>query len=228
MADIIGRSDFEGERLAVSAEDMRRLNQAPLHPHYPASASAGGSNHQFDRVEHSLARHEIQLADQDLKLQIMETTSYDGILSWKIFEFQRRFREAVDGKTLPIYSPPFYTARYGYKVCARASLNGDGMVLFFIVMQGEHDGSLEWPFQETITIKLLDEENTCQASKTFRPDPNSSSFQRPMSYMNVASGCPMFCPIRLLRSRCVHDDSILIEITVSTASRSGMPTIQKA
>ena len=224
MADIIGRSDFQGERLVASAEDMRRLSQAPLHPHYPASASAGGSNHQFDRVEHSLALHEIQLADLQ---EIRETTSYDGILSWKISEFQRRFREAVDGKTLRIYSPPFYTARYGCKVCARASLNVAGMVLFFIVMQGEHDGSLEWPFQETITIKLLDEENTCQALQTFRPDPNSSSFQRPMSYMNVASACPLSCPIRLLRSRCVHDDSILIEITVST-SRSGMPTIQKA
>ena len=224
MADIIGRSDFQGERLAVSAEDMRRLNQAPLHPHYLASASAGGSNHQFDRVEHSLALHEIQLADLQ---EIRKTISYDGISSWKIFEFQRRFREAVDGKTLSIYSTPFYTARYGYKLCAGASLNGDGMALFFIVMRGEHDGSLEWPFQETITIKLLDEEKTCQASQTFRPDPNSSSVQRPVSCMNIAFGCPMFCPIRLLRSRCVHDDSILIEITVST-SRSGMPTIQKA
>ena len=224
MADIIGRSDFQGERLAVSAEDMRRLNQAPLHPHYPASASAGGSNHQFDRVEHSLALHEIQLADLQ---EIRETTSYDGILPWKIFEFQRRFREAVDGKTLPIYSPPFYTARYGYKLCAIASLNGDGMALFFIVMRGEHDGSLEWPFQETITIKLLDEEKTCHALQTFQPDPNSSSVQRPVSYMNIAFGCPMFYPIRLLRSRCVHDDSISIEITVST-SRSGMPTIQNA
>ena len=224
MADIIGRSDFQGERLAVSAEDMRRLNQAPLHPHYLASASAGGSNHQFDLVEHSLALHEIQLADLQ---EIRKTISYDGILSWKIFEFQRRFREAVDGKTLSIYSTPFYTARYGYKLCAGASLNGDGMALFFIVMRGEHDGSLEWPFQETITIKLLDEEKTCQALQTFRPDPNSSSVQQPMSYMNIAFGCPMFCPIHLLRSRCVHDDSISIEITVST-SQSGMPTIQNA
>ena len=223
MADIIGRSDFQGERLAVSAEDMRRLNQAPLHPHYLASASAGGSNYHFYLVEHSLALHEIQLADLQ---EIRETTSYDGILSWKIFEFQRRFCEAVDGKTLPIYSPPFYTARYGYKLCASASLNGDGMALFFIVMRGEHDGLLEWPFQETITIKLLNEENTCQDRKTFRPDPNSSSFQRPVSDMNIASDCAMFCPIRHLRSRCVHDDSILIEITVST-SRSGMPAIQK-
>ena len=231
-ADIIHRLDFQDERLAVLAEDMRRLNQAQLHPHYPASASAIESNHQFNHLEHSLALHEIQLADQDLKLQIMETTSYDGIFLWKIREFQRRFREAVEGKTISIYSPPFYTARLGYKLCARAYLNGDGMAkgkflsLSIIIMQGEHDALLVWPFQEEITVKLLDEENTCHVLKTFQPDPNSSSFQRPASNMNIASGCPMFCPIRLLRSRCVYDDSILIKITVGT-SRSGMPTDQK-
>ena len=230
VADIKRRLDFQDERLAVLAEDMRRLNQAQLRPHYPASASAGGSDHRFDRVEHSLALHEIQLADQDLKLQIMETTSYDGIFLWKIDEFQRRFREAVEGKTISIYSPPFYTARLGYKLCARAYLNGDGMAkgkflsLSIIIMRGEHDGLLVWPFQENITVKLLDEENTCHVLETFRPDPNSSSFQRPVSNMNIAFGCPTFCPIRLLRSRCVHGDSILIEITVGT-SRSGMPTV---
>ena len=230
VADIKRRLDFQDERLAVLAEDVRRLNQAQLRPHYPASASAGGSDHRFDRVEHSLALHEIQLADQDLKLQIMETTSYDGIFLWKIDEFQRRFREAVEGKTISIYSPPFYTARLGYKLCARAYLNGDGMAkgkflsLSIIIMRGEHDGLLVWPFQENITVKLLDEENTCHVLETFRPDPNSSSFQRPVSNMNIAFGCPTFCPIRLLRSRCVHGDSILIEITVGT-SRSGMPTV---
>ena len=230
VADIKRRLDFQDERLAVLAEDVRRLNQAQRRPHYPASASAGGSDHRFDRVEHSLALHEIQLADQDLKLQIMETTSYDGIFLWKIDEFQRRFREAVEGKTISIYSPPFYTARLGYKLCARAYLNGDGMAkgkflsLSIIIMRGEHDGLLVWPFQENITVKLLDEENTCHVLETFRPDPNSSSFQRPVSNMNIAFGCPTFCPIRLLRSRCVHGDSILIEITVGT-SRSGMPTV---
>ena len=232
VVDIIRRLDFQDKRLAVLAEDVRRLNQALARPRYAASATAGGSDHWFDRVEHSLALHEIQLANQDLKLQIMETTPCDGIFLWKIDEFQRRFREAVEGKTISIYSPPFYTAHLGYKLCARAYLNGDGMAkgkfvsLSIIIMRGEHDGLLVWPFQENITVKLLDEENTCHVLETFRPDPNSSSFQRPVSNMNIAFGCPTFCPIRLLRSRCVHDDSILIEITVGT-SRSGMPTVQK-
>ena len=60
MVDIIRRLDFQDERLAVLREDVRRLNQAPARPRYAASASSGGSDHRFDRVEHSLALHEIQ------------------------------------------------------------------------------------------------------------------------------------------------------------------------
>ena len=60
MVDIIRHLDFQDERLAVSGEDVRRLNQASAHPRYAASASSGGSDRRFDRVEHSLALHEIQ------------------------------------------------------------------------------------------------------------------------------------------------------------------------
>ena len=230
VADIIRRLDFQDERLAVLAEDVRRLNQAPARPRYAASVTAGGSDHRFDRVEHSLALHEIQLADQDLKLQIMETTSYDGIFLWKIDEFQRRFREAVDGKTISIYSPPFYTARYGYKLCVRAYLNGDGpmgkgkyLSLFIVVMRGEYDGLLSWPFRQKITMKLLDQDRVSDVTESFRPDPNSSSFQKPRSDMNIASGCPTFCTHHLLRSRgYIRDDSIFIKIVVDP---TGMPVI---
>ena len=230
MVDIIRRLDFQDERLAVLGEDVRRLNQAPARPRYAASASAGGSDHRFDRVEHSLALHEIQLADQDLKLQIMETTSYDGIFLWKIDEFQRRFREAVDGKTISIYSPPFYTARYGYKLCVRAYLNGDGpmgkgkyLSLFIVVMRGEYDGLLSWPFRQKITMKLLDQDRVSDVTESFRPDPNSSSFQKPRSDMNIASGCPTFCTHNLLRSRgYIRDDSIFIKMVVDP---TGMPVI---
>ena len=234
--EVMHRLDFQDERLAVLAEEVTRLNQAPR----PRAAARdyervsvpnmGGSDRRFDRVEHSLTLHEIQLADQDLKLQILETTSHDGTFLWKIDEFDRRFRESVEGKTLSIYSPPFYTARYGYKLCARAYLNGDGPMgkgkyisLFVVVMRGEYDGLLSWPFQQKITMKLLDQERVSHVTETFRPDPNSSSFQRPRSEMNIASGCPTFCSHHLLRSRgYVRDDTIFIKIIVDTV---GLPVI---
>ena len=54
----------------------------------------------------------------------------------------------VAGTTLSLYSQPFYTSRYGYKLCARVYLNGDGagrgsyVSLFFVVMQVILDCSL--------------------------------------------------------------------------------------
>lgn len=223
------RLNFQDERLALLADEVTRLgaaaegSRARSRDFERASLpSLAGSDHRFDRVEHSLTLHEIQLADQDLKLQILETTSYDGTFLWKIDDFQRRFRESVDGKTISIYSPPFYTARYGYKLCARAYLNGDGPMakgkyisLFIVLMRGEYDGLLSWPFQQKITMKLLDQERISHVTETFRPDPNSSSFQRPRSEMNIASGCPMFCSHSQLRSRgYVRDDTMFIKIIV--------------
>ena len=222
--------DFQDERLALLAEEVMRLNERPR----PRSAAreydrlsmpgASGNDHRLDRVEHSMTLHEIQLADQDLKLQILETTSHDGTFLWKIDEFQRRFREAAEGKTISIYSPPFHTSRYGYKLCARVYLNGDGPLgkgkyvsLFTVVMRGEYDALLSWPFQQKITMKLLDQDQISHVTETFRPDPNSLSFQRPCSEMNIASGCPTFCSHSLLRSRgYVRDDTIFIKIIVDT------------
>jgi len=57
----------------------------------------------------------------------LENTSYNGTLVWKIKDYMRRKRDAVAGRTLSLYSQPFYTSRYGYKMCARIYLNGDGM-----------------------------------------------------------------------------------------------------
>ena len=57
---------------------------------------------------------------------------------------------------MSLYSQPFYTDRYGYKMCGRVYLNGDGMgkgthlSLFFVLMRGEYDALLEWPFRQKV------------------------------------------------------------------------------
>lgn len=103
-----------------------------------------------------LSVHEIRLADMDLRFQVLETASYNGTLIWKIRDYKRRKQEAVAAKTLSLYSQPFYTGYFGYKMCARVYLNGDGMgkgthlSLFFVVMRGEYDALLPWPFKQKV------------------------------------------------------------------------------
>eukprot|EP00118_Oscarella_pearsei_P018705 m.192485 g.192485 ORF g.192485 m.192485 type:complete len:280 (+) comp39474_c0_seq4:5161-6000(+) len=178
---------------------------------------------QFYTKDRTLAVHDVQLAEHGLRIDMLDCKNVDGVLLWKITEVRRRRREAVSGKTLSIYSQPFYTTGCGYKLCARLYLNGDGMgkgthlSLFFVVMKGEYDSLLSWPFQHKITLVLMDQDNRRNVSDTFRPDPNSSSFKRPQNEMNIASGCPLFVPLSSLDDGSyIKDDTIFIKILVDT------------
>ena len=174
----------------------------------------------IEQLEKLIALQDIQMADLNLKVQHLESTSFDGTFLWKIDDFPRRMNEAVSGKNPSILSPPFFTGRHGYKVCARLYPNGDGLgkghyvSLFFVIMQGECDAMLPWPFQQTVTFKLLDQERTHQdVTEMFAPDPNSPSFQRPAGQMNIASGCPQFCPHAVLHSgRFIKDNTLFIKV----------------
>ena len=175
-------------------------------------------------LEHSVDRALSSCLDQELRIQLLERATYNGVLLWKIDEFDRRRREAVDGVTMSLYSTPFYTSRHGYKMCARIYLNGDGtgkgshLSFFFVVMRGPFDALLQWPFKQKVTLTLINQNGKKHISDSFRPDPHSSSFQKPgRREMNVASGCPMFIRIdHLLNGGFVKDDAIYVRVVVET------------
>ena len=176
-------------------------------------------------LDHRLERVQSSSIDQELRLQLIERASYSGILIWKVDEFERRRKEAMEGVTLSLYSTPFFTSRHGYKMCARAYLNGDGLgkgthlSFFFVIMRGQYDALLPWPFRQKVTLTLINQAGKKHQSDSFRPDPHSSSFQRPRrKEMNVASGCPMFIQIEhLLNGGFVKDDSIYLRVVVDTS-----------
>uniref|UniRef100_A0A8C4R0W9 TNF receptor-associated factor n=2 Tax=Eptatretus burgeri TaxID=7764 RepID=A0A8C4R0W9_EPTBU len=179
----------------------------------------------LNRHNEQLRQHDARLLDMDLRFQVMETTSYNSKLIWKIRDYSRRKLDAVTGKTLSLYSQPFYTSAFGYKMCARVYLNGDGMgrgthlSLFFVVMRGEYDALLPWPFRQRVTLTLMDQGvGRKHLSDTFKPDPSSTSFSRPASDMNIASGCPLFVSHDLLKTGSyVCDDTIFIKVVVDNS-----------
>ena len=181
---------------------------------------------QIKQQDQQLTVCNVRMAEMDLRFQCLETANYEGVLIWKICDYRRRKREAREGNTLSLYSQPFYTSRYGYKMCARVYLNGDGMgkgthlSLFFVVMKGDYDPLLSWPFSQKVTLTLLDVQGGRKdLSDTFRPDPSSSSFQKPVNEMNVASGCPLFVAQSVLESEpYLKNDTIFIKVTVKADS----------
>ncbi len=175
------------------------------------------------KTESSIIQLQDGLSEVSLLLQTLQATNYDGTFIWKIPEVTRRRQEAKTGKTVSLYSAPFYTSRHGYKVCLRLYMNGDGtgkgthLSFFITLMRGEYDALLPWPFRQAVTLTLVDQNKQQDIVQSFRPEPISSSFQRPRNEMNVASGCPTFAPVSVLdKNSYVKDDTLFIKCNINT------------
>jgi hypothetical protein len=76
----------------------------------------------------TLTLTQVSLLTLEERLINQEKLSYNGTLLWKITNVHERIQEAKSGRQTSFYSPPFYTDRNGFKMCARIYLNGDGMI----------------------------------------------------------------------------------------------------
>ena len=82
---------------------------------------------------------------------------------WKITSFSERSRQAKEGVKKKIESNSFYTGCYGYKLkviaYARSTfLFQDPFISIGIVlMEGEYDDMLPWPFSKKITFTIIDQ-----------------------------------------------------------------------
>ncbi|NWQ80161.1 TRAF2 factor, partial [Columbina picui] len=205
----------EVERVSLTAEAysrQHRLDQEKIET----------LSNKVRQLERSIGLKDLAMAEMEEKIRNMEAATYDGVFIWKITEFARKRQEAITGRSPAIFSPAFYTSKYGYKMCLRVYLNGDGtgrgthLSLFFVVMKGPNDALLRWPFNQKVTLMLLDQNNREHIIDAFRPDVTSSSFQRPVTEMNIASGCPLFCPVSVMEAKnsYVRDDAIFIKAIV--------------
>ena len=124
----------------------------------------------------------------------------------------------------PLSDQPFYIYKNGYKACIKVCLNGDGighkthLSIFFVLMKGEYDALLKWPFDHKVSLILVDQSLRKHLVQTFKPTPESSSFQRPISDMNVASGFPQFCKLSILDDEnYTKDDVLFIKCIIDTS-----------
>ena len=163
--------------------------------------------------------------DRDFRLSLIENSDHDGTMIWKIPQFSQRMEDARSGKYTSIFSLPFYSSRYGYKMCLRLYILGDGigknthMSLFSVVMKGEFDAILQWPFTHKVSFRLINQHHGRDVVDVFQPDPMSSSFQRPKTDMNVASGCPRFISLAELNpGGFMEDNTIFIKVKVDVST----------
>jgi TNF receptor-associated factor 2 len=161
-------------------------------------------------------------------------TLRDGYLIWRIGGFREKMADAQSERQTSIYSPAYYTSASGYKVCVRLYLNGDGTArgtyisIFLVLLHGEFDHLLTWPFSYRVSFCLCDQLTALQADgspppkhiiESFRPDTKSISFEKPRSDMNIASGIPRFFPLMYFEqpseiNRYVVNNAMFIKVLI--------------
>jgi hypothetical protein len=114
-----------------------------------SSGRGDGKISEMQRVKSKLRDLTTQcdnLREQNITLEremIVLRSGMNGTLLWKIEGYQRKRQDAINGVKTALYSPPFYSDQFGYKICAKIYLNGEGsgkgshLSLFFVVMKGE-------------------------------------------------------------------------------------------
>jgi TNF receptor-associated factor 2 len=162
----------------------------------------------------------IKLTETNLTMHSLNT-SYDGTFIWKITDFFKKRADAQQGTT-SFNSSPFYSDRFGYKLCLKLYPNGDGMgkgthlSIFFIVMKGEFDAILKWPFSYRVAFHLINQTGAnSDITDSFVTDVTSTSFQRPTTEMNIASGCPLFAQNGILSNGFLKDDNIFLKVVIT-------------
>ena len=218
--------------LAIIRPDMQKQKQATdrqiMAIHSELSRLSEEMGVQIAPLKEEITKLELTLVDLkelfselSLRVERIPTTTYNGEFIWVIPEVARRIREAKTGENISLYSAPFYTHRFGYKLCLRVYLNGDGTgkgthISFFLnLMRGDYDAMLSWPFQQRVTMMLLDQNKRKNIVKAFRPNPSSYCFHKPKTKMNMASGCPQFAHLSVLSNpRYVRSDTLYLKVIV--------------
>ena len=94
---------------------------------------------------------------------------------WKITFFSESLRLAKEGVKEMIESDPFYTGRYGYRLKVFAYPYCTGLFLpvpphfsiGIVLMKGEYDDMLLWPFSRKITFTIIDQNKVLKERQNY-------------------------------------------------------------
>lgn len=103
------------------------------------------------------------VASQKEMMERMEANVYPsaGQFTWRIDNIREKIELAQGGDQSAgvMYSPSFYSVEAGYKLSLCIYPAGDNnqgyLSLYFVVMKGQFDEILQWPFQKRVYLSLL-------------------------------------------------------------------------
>ncbi len=182
-------------------------------------------------TEAELHNTKVRLNDTQKKLETTTKLVQEfntRIFIWKINDFSDILRQAKTGEKNVIESVPFFTDRtesYGYKIKVEIYPNGDEsgenthLTLYIVVMKGEYDAILPWPFKKKVKLTLIDQQEDQAKRKNitdhFTPDDDPECFARPVNEENIGNGWYKFISHKELNSRrYLVDDTLFLQVEV--------------
>ncbi len=131
------------------------LTCGPKHAHKMATALL--------ELQKQVAELSVRVSAQGESTHTLETTLYpcSGQFTWRIDDIRSKILAAEAGEPVAsvIYSPSFYSFESGYKMCLcvyPAGDNNEGFLsLYLVLMKGQFDEVLPWPFQKRVVLSLL-------------------------------------------------------------------------
>ena len=148
-------------------------------------------------------------------------------LSWRISDIEKILVQAREKSSTVLESSPFYSANHGYKLKLYVYPNGDitskhnYLSVFLVLMEGEYDSLLPWPFHQRITFILVDQlERSAEEKKNIvmelTTDPTRSSCAKPSGKVVKPSiGFTRFVTHKNLKTRrYIVNDSLLLQVEV--------------
>lgn len=181
---------------------------------------------QLNEVQRRCDVLEQQLAQTQKALVHATSTKF----TWKITNFEELYKNALKGNCSNIKSEIFYSEKYGYKMRLQLYPNGSGpgltthVSIFIILLKGEYDAILDWPFQSRVTFILYDQhENSNERQNIvscFIPGGTEKGFRKPTSVVSAGRGYPKFVSHERLWSRkYVDNDSLFLAVEIEPRGR---------
>ena len=174
----------------------------------------------------------IKLSETEMKLEttrkVVEKLNA-RIFIWRINNFSEIWKQAKMGKQITRESNPFYTDRIetcGYKLKVKVAANklgaaGAFMWVFIVVMRGEYDAILTWPFEKKVRLTVIDQKKDLIrrqniVSHLIVGASNPEAYGRPVKDENEPAMFPeMLTPGRLNSKRYIVDDTLFLQVEIS-------------
>jgi len=180
----------------------------------------------IDKLEQKISEGKGNEAGTKKNMGKHELSGLPRVIVWKIVNFSEIFRQAKTGEIKRVDDAPFYTESYGYRLKARIYPNGFGnhtdthLSVSFVVMKGEYDSILPWPFEKKMTFTLIDQqEDSVERENVIEqliPKNKPKYFARPIHCEeNPGWGISRFISHeKLFSRRYLVDDTIFLQVEV--------------